>query len=59
MIAIAIGMFVLAYFIGGLFTVREYIYVYEFRALTLSEVGSIVVIFFLWPLALAYWRMIR
>lgn len=59
MIWIAVGMFIVAYAIGGIFTVREYIWYGDIRYLTLQELGTILLIFFLWPLARAYWRIIH
>lgn len=56
---IGIAMIVLAYLIAGAATVRSYIFCYDLRYLTLSEVGSTLAIFLFWPIALFMWKTRR
>jgi hypothetical protein len=55
MIWIAIGMFAVAYAVGGAKTVLDFIWWEDAKYLTLKEIGTIVLVFTIWPLARAYW----
>jgi len=55
--AIGLLMILAAYMIAGVFTVKEYFWFADVRYLTASEILTIILIFLLWPLALAYWRI--
>lgn len=52
-------MFALAYIVGGIYTVKEFVWYEDLRYVTLQELGMIALIFAIWPIARAYWGIIR
>ena len=57
MIWIAVGMFAFAYVVGGIYTVRDYVWWDDAKYLTLQEIGTILLVFSIWPLVRVYWGL--